>query len=74
MALVELPGTTNATDFLFGHLHPLRDPSNCPRHCKENCEHADGDPDCTKDNSRVEIEIGVEMSLNEIRIFQRNFF
>lgn len=60
--------------WIANHFHPVRNPACCPGDGKHYCEHVRWYAKRLVDNTRVELNIGIELALNEVVIFQRDIF
>src|SRR5215471_13464490 len=70
LADVNLSRTANASAFGLTDLAIICDPTRHTSYSKHHGEHFHGDPDGAHHNTTVEINIGIELSLNEIRVTQ----
>ena len=62
-------------DFLLrvgDHLFPLRQPAGRPGYREQDGEHLGLEAHGLIDDSRIEIDVGIELALNEIFIFERD--
>src|SRR5262245_50296041 len=65
---VDLTRTANALLGIFVHLDPVGNPAGEAAHGEEHSEHANRDPEGAVDDTGVEIDVGIELALDEIRI------
>lgn len=56
------------------HFHPVCNPASCPGDGKHYREHVHWYAKSLVDNTRVELNIRIELVLNEVVVFQRDFF
>src|SRR6185437_15024206 len=73
-AQIDLPRPRN---FLLGieqHLLPLRDPTGRPRNREQYREHRHGEAHGLVNESRVEVNVGIKLALDEIIVLQRDSF
>src|SRR5690606_2092728 len=71
---VQLTWTTNLELRIRHHLIPLRNPTNGTCQCKNSSEQFSWNTDSTLNNTRVEVNVRVQLTLYEVRIFQCNTF
>src|SRR5271168_1247415 len=73
-ARVELTRTADLLVRVLDHLFPLRDPADSARERKEHREHAGREAERLQRDTRIEIDIRIELLLDEIFVVQRNPF
>src|SRR5581483_4556220 len=72
MADVKLPGTGNLLLRIREHLLPLSQPANRAWNGKKDGEHRGLEAHGLVDDSRVKVYVGIELTLGEVFIFQRD--
>src|SRR5690606_10761385 len=71
-ARIELARAADLLLRIFNHLAPLRDPAYGTRHGEEHGEHRGGEAQCLQRDTRIEVDIRIELLLDEILVRQRN--
>lgn len=69
-AHVHLAWPTDAIGVLVHHLAPMGHPPYRTRHCEQHREHVLGNADGLVDDTRVEIDIRVQLTLDEVVVCQ----
>ena len=72
-ARVDLSWAADPGVGIHGAFSPVGNPAWHPANCKHDREHAEGDSNGSEDDTAVEIDIGVQLSFDEIRIAQGDF-
>src|SRR6266446_4760622 len=71
-AAVELARTADLVFGVCDHLLPLCDPAHGAREREDAGEHRHRDPERALHDTRIEIDVGVELALDEIVVLQRD--
>lgn len=56
------------------HFAPVSNPAGKTPNGEQHRKHLDWNAQSTVDDARVEIDVGVQLSLDEVLVLQRNFF
>merc|ERR1711990_519969 len=72
VSLVDLTRSHNLVIGVFDELRPVSKPSCKSGESEEDGEHLSGDAESLVDNSRVEVNVRVELSLDEVLIRESN--
>lgn len=70
---VHLSWSTDPVGIFIHHLAPMRHPTYTTGYCEEHGEHVLRDTDGLVDNTCVEVNIGVQFTLDEVVISQGLF-
>src|SRR5687768_18596171 len=73
-ALVELPRTADLVLRIGDHFLPLSDPADGAREREDAGKHRHRNAERALYDSRVEVHVGVQLSRDEIVVFQSHFF
>ena len=56
------------------HFHPVCNPTRQPPHREQDREHLHGNADRSIDNAGVEVDVGIQLPLNKVRIVESDRF
>src|SRR6266849_342789 len=70
VARIQLARAADLLHRVLDHLVPLRDPADGARDGEQYCKHRDRDAHRLEDDAGIEVDVGIELALDEVRVLE----